>query len=121
MGSKKTEILSTELAANPSGRVLIDIRRPDEWHSTGIIDGCHRLTFYDAQGNADVATWMTELAKIATPEDEIILICRSGRRTAIILDFLLSQTPYHRAGHLVDGMLGWLGNQLPVVVVNDLI
>ena len=113
------ELTSKELAANPAGKVLVDIRRAEEWQLTGVIDGCHLLTFYDANGNADVAGWMAALAKIATPEDDLVLVCRSGRRTGIILDFLHSQTPYQQARHLSDGMLGWLEQGLSVVSVND--
>lgn len=110
------ELTSTEFAKNRAGRVLVDIRRPEEWQATGVIDGCHLLTF----SNTDIAGWMAALARIATPEEDLVLICRSGHRTAIILDFLHSQTPYRRAEHISDGILGWIGNNLPVVAVNGL-
>ena len=113
------ELTPTELAAKSAGTILIDIRRSEEWQLTGVIDGSHLLTFFDANGNTDVAGWMAALAKITTPENELVLICRSGRRTRMILDFLHSQTPYQQAGHLTNGILGWLEQGLPVVSVNS--
>ena len=108
-----TELNSKELAAEPTGKILVDIRRPEEWQTTGVIEGCHLLTFTDA----DIDEWLKALAKVATPKDELVLVCRTGHRTGIVLDFLHSQTPYRRAQHLADGILDWIGNGLPVVAV----
>ena len=119
METKTIGLTAKELAAKSADHVLVDIRRPEEWQLTGVIDGSHLLTFYDACGNADVADWMDELASIATPEDDLVLICRSGYRTGIILDFLHSQTSYKQAQHLTNGILGWLEQGLSVVSVND--
>ena len=105
------EVSSNELAAAPEGKILVDIRQPQEWRTTGVIEGCHLLTFPEA----DVEGWLAELGKIASPDDQLVLVCRTGRRTGILLDFLNSQTPYRRAQHLSDGILGWIGNGLPVV------
>lgn len=108
------ELTSKELAAQPAGKILVDIRKPEEWRSTGVIAGCYLLTFTDA----DIDGWLAALARIAAPDDDLVLVCRSGRRTGIILDFLHSQTPYRQAQHLADGILGWIGNGLPVVEVD---
>jgi rhodanese-related sulfurtransferase len=107
------EITSKELAASPSGKVLVDIRQPEEWRTTGVIPGCHLLTFTEA----DVDGWLSALAEVATPVDDLVLVCRTGHRTGILLNFLHDQTSYHQAQHLADGILGWLGNGLPVVTV----
>ena len=109
------KLTSTELATNPSGKVLVDIRRAEEWQSTGVIAGCHLLTF----DNTDIAGWLAALSRVASPEDDLVLICRSAHRTGIILDFLHTQTPYTHARDLADGMLGWLRNGLPVVSVKN--
>ncbi len=107
------ELSSQQLAADPEGEILVDIRRPAEWHTTGVIEGCHLLTFPEA----DVDGWLADLGKIATPDDQLVLVCRTGHRTGILLEFLYSQTPYRRAQHLVDGILGWIDNGLPVIDV----
>jgi len=114
---EKMEITASELVCQAAEKVLVDIRRAEEWKLTGVIDGCHRLTFFDAAGQADPAGWLDALAKIAGPEDDLVLICRSDQRSGIILEFLLNQTPYRRARHLAGGMLAWLEKGLPVVAV----
>jgi rhodanese-related sulfurtransferase len=106
---------SREFAAESAGKVLVDIRRPEEWRSTGVIEGCHLLTF----NNTDIMGWLSALAKIAKPTEDLVLICRSGHRTSIVLDFLRNQTEYRQAGHVTDGILGWIANGLPVVSVDD--
>ena len=44
---------------------IIDIRRPDEWRSTGVISGSYLLTFFDAKGNYNLNQWLAELNDIA--------------------------------------------------------
>ena len=113
--TEKRKLTASELAAQSAGMVLVDIRRVEEWHLTGVIAGSHQMTFFDAAGNADPADWLCNLTKIATPEDDLVLICRSDHRTGIILEFLHTQTPYRRVQHLAGGMLGWLEKGFPVV------
>ncbi len=103
-----------ELAAEAEGTIVVDIRRPSEWRTTGVIEGSHLLTFPDA----DVAGWLADLGKIATPQDRLVLVCRTGHRTGILLEFLYSQTDYRHARHLADGILDWIDNGLPVVAVD---
>ena len=103
-----------ELAAAPAGKILVDIRQPDEWRTTGVIEGSHLLSF---SGN-DIDGWLAELAEVAAPDDDLILVCRTGHRTGILLDFLVGRTPYKKAAHLADGILGWIGAGLPVVEVH---
>ncbi|PLY01610.1 MAG: hypothetical protein C0623_05190 [Desulfuromonas sp.] len=108
------EIDSAELAAGLDSKVLVDIRQPNEWRSTGVIKGCHLLTFTEA----DINGWLDQLGKLVGPEDQLVLVCRTGRRTGVLLDFLNSQTSYRRAQHLAGGILGWIDNDLPVVAVD---
>ena len=35
------------------GVSVIDVRRPEEWSKTGVIEGSHLLTFFDAEGRYD--------------------------------------------------------------------
>ena len=46
------------------------------------------LTFFDKDGNYDVKEWMSKLKKIASNKDPVIIICRSGRRSRIVANFL---------------------------------
>jgi rhodanese-related sulfurtransferase len=104
---------SQELATALPGKILVDIRQPEEWRTTGVIEGSHLLTFT----NEDVGGWLEALAEVARPEDDLVLVCRTGHRTGFLLDFLVTRTPYKQAAHLADGILGWISNGLPVVEV----
>lgn len=108
------EISAAELDAQMMGKVLVDIRRTEEWRSIGVIAESYLLTFFDAAGNADPAAWLADLEKVATPEDDLVLICHSDYRTRIILKYLQSQTLYKNARYLAGGIRNWLDNGLPV-------
>jgi len=109
------EMTARELAVRSQETILVDIRTAPEWQLTGVIEGAHLLTFFDARGDADPVAWMAELEKVASPDDDLVLICRSGRRTGVILNFLHRQTDYCKSRHLDGGMLGWLEKGMPVV------
>ena len=47
-----------------AGVPVIDIRTPEEWNHTGVIDGSHLLTSADAGGRYDIDEWASRLAAI---------------------------------------------------------
>ena len=71
-----------------SGVPLIDIRTKREWYETGVIKKSNLLTFFDKDGNYNVKEWMSKLKEIASNKDPVIIICRSGRRSRIVANFL---------------------------------
>lgn len=87
---------------------VIDIRRPEEWKSTGVIKGSHLMTFFDARGNYDLNKWLTELNKIAGKNDKFILVCRSGNRTGQVSNFLDKKLGYQNVYHLQKGIKNWI-------------
>lgn len=87
---------------------IIDIRRKDEWRSTGVIQGSHLLTFFDAQGNYNLQQWLTELNKIVGKNDRFILVCRSGNRTGMVGNFLDKKLGYSQVYHLTKGIKNWI-------------
>ncbi|MCU7939917.1 MAG: rhodanese-like domain-containing protein [gamma proteobacterium symbiont of Bathyaustriella thionipta] len=87
---------------------LIDIRRADEWQSTGVIKGSHLLTFFDARGNYDMEKWLADLDKIAKKNQKFILICRSGNRTGQVSNFLNKKLGYQQVYHLQRGIKNWI-------------
>ena len=90
------------------GIPVIDIRRPEEWQQTGIVNGSHLLTFFDKKGNYNVEKWMTEFNKIAGPETPFVLICRSGSRTGKISRYLDGKLNYSRVAHVAKGIKYWI-------------
>ena len=87
---------------------LIDIRRKDEWKSTGIVENSILMTFFDKNGKANTNEWLKELNKIAKKNDPLILICRTGRRTGIISKFLSEKVGYRLIYDVTDGITDWI-------------
>ena len=87
---------------------LIDIRRKDEWKSTGIVKNSILMTFFDKNGKANTNEWLKELNKIANKNDPVILICRTGRRTGIISKFLSEKVGYSLIYDVTDGITDWI-------------
>ena len=87
---------------------LIDIRREDEWKSTGIVENSILMTFFDKNGKANTNKWLKELNKIANKNDPVILICRTGRRTGIIAKFLSEKVGYRLIYDVTDGITDWI-------------
>ena len=87
---------------------LIDIRRKDEWKSTGIVENSILMTFFDKNGKANTNKWIKELNKIANKNDPVILICRTGRRTGIISKFLSEKVGYRLIYDVTDGITDWI-------------
>ena len=87
---------------------LIDIRRKDEWKSTGIVENSILMTFFDKNGKANTNEWLKELNKIANKNDPVILICRTGRRTGIISKFLSEKVGYRLIYDVTDGITNWI-------------
>ena len=96
---------------------IIDIRRPDEWKSTGVIQGSHKMTFFDARGNYNMDKWLAELDKIAGKNDAFILVCRSGNRTGQLANFLDKKLSYEKDYHLKQGIKNWIKSGDKVVSV----
>ena len=97
-----------------AGAAIIDVRRPEEWQLTGVVNGAICLTFFAADGSSDPLKWLAAMNQRVPAAQDLVLICRSGRRTAIICDFLLEVTVGRQLYNVSDGMLGWLAAGLPV-------
>jgi len=94
-----------------SGTPLIDIRTEKEWLRTGVINQSKLLTFFDKDGNYDANKWLLELKKIASKNDPVIIICRSGRRSRIVSNFLDKQANYLKIFHATNGILSWIDSK----------
>lgn len=96
------------------GGALVDIRREEEWRSTGVVERSHLLTFFAADGSSDPLVWLQKLNHLIPAEQPLALICRSGYRTGLICDFLAETTERSEIYNLTDGILGWLSAGMPV-------
>ena len=114
--SEVIEIGNIELKSLLQKKIpLIDIRRKDEWNSTGIIENSILMTFFDKNGKANTIEWLNKLNKILDKNDPVILICRTGRRTGIITKFLSEKVGYRIIYDVTDGISDWIKKGNPVV------
>ncbi|MCB1906535.1 MAG: rhodanese-like domain-containing protein [Rhodocyclaceae bacterium] len=94
------------------GVPLVDVRTAGEWRQTGIVPGSRTLTYFDEQGKSDPQAWMQRFQAIAGPDDEVMIICRSGSRSRAVAEFLDKERHYSRVYTVDGGVIGWkaLGN-----------
>jgi rhodanese-related sulfurtransferase len=90
------------------GIALIDIRTEQEWIDTGVIESSNLITFFDKNGNSNAEEWMSRLQKIATKTDPVIIICRSGRRSNIVANYLDKKKDYLTVYDATEGMKSWI-------------
>jgi len=95
------------------GVKIVDIRRPEEWRETGIVKGSEQITAFDETGRF-LRSFPAAFEKLAQPDDEIILICRTGNRTSVLAQMLTEQAGYKRVYNVKDGILSWIEEKRPV-------
>jgi rhodanese-related sulfurtransferase len=94
--------------------LVIDIRTETEWHATGTIPGSQKLQSFNADGQFDTEKWLADLQKLKTsPDQAIILVCRSGNRSSKVGEFLIRQG-MPNVYHLNNGMQSWIKSGHPV-------
>jgi len=95
------------------GTPLYDVRRPEEWRQTGIVEGSRTLTFVDAAGRLNpefLPRFTAEVDKNAP----VVVICRTGSRTSALAREL-ADMGYSRIYNVRDGITRWIGDANPVV------
>lgn len=94
---------------------LIDIRTPEEWKETGIIEGSHLLTFFDKNGRYNIEKWLKDLEQIIKKNQPVILICRTGNRTLPVSDLLDKKVGYQTVYNVKKGIMDWIKAAKPIV------
>jgi rhodanese-related sulfurtransferase len=95
------------------GVPIYDVRRPDEWRQTGVVEGSRKLTFVDNSGRMNpefLPRFTAEVDKNAP----VILICRTGSRTKALARELAEQG-YTRIYNVQNGITRWIGENNPVI------
>ncbi|MHB8915770.1 MAG: rhodanese-like domain-containing protein [Thiobacillus sp.] len=90
------------------GVPVYDVRRPDEWRATGVVEGSHTLTYVDKSGRPNpefLPRFSTEVGK----NDPVILICRTGSRTDKLARELMEKHGYTKVYNVRNGITGWIG------------
>ena len=97
------------------GVPVIDVRTPEEWRDTGVIKGARLMTF-SFSGGFDKAAWLKQEQQVVKPGAPVVLICRSGRRSQAVADYLESQSAKGTIYNASGGMNAWKAEGRPVEV-----
>jgi rhodanese-related sulfurtransferase len=96
------------------GVPIYDIRRPEEWRSTGVVEGSRKLTFVDAGGRPNPEFLPRFTAEVGK-DDPVVLICRTGSRTDKLARELMEKQGYTQVYNVRHGITGWIAGNNPVV------
>ena len=109
-----TNINNDEFAQlKAEGVQVFDIRRPEEWRQTGVVDGSKTLTAFDKSGRFN-PEFMSTFASEINPDQPVILICRTGNRTSALAQFLAEKQGYMKVYNVRSGITGWIREGRPV-------
>ncbi len=95
------------IAAQKNGALIIDIRRPEEWVETGILEGAKTITAFTETGGLHPEFQAKFFELIPSPDTEVILYCRTGNRTNMLGQALVQQVGLTNVKHLEPGIVGW--------------
>ena len=95
------------------GVKLFDIRRQDEWKQTGVVEGSIQTTAFDNRGRFQ-QSFLDELARQVDKNEEFMIICRTGNRTAALANWLSTRGGYSKVHNVRDGITDWIDEGLPV-------
>ena len=91
---------------------IIDIRRSSEWDQTGVVPKSILLTFFDKEGKYNYDVWYEKLRLEIDKGKPIILICRTGRRTAIIAKMMEIKKFDNIIYNAKSGITSWIDEKL---------
>ena len=97
---------SVTAADVPADAVLLDVREDDEW-AAGHIDGAHHMPMGELPGR------FGDLASLADASHELVVVCRSGHRSARVVAWLAQNGV--DAVNLAGGMGAWAAAGRPMV------
>lgn len=96
------------------GVPIYDVRRPEEWRQTGVVAGSRKLTFVDASGRLH-PDFIPTFTREVSPEQPVIVICRTGNRTDTLARELMEKLGYTKVYNVRNGITRWIGEGHPVV------
>ncbi|WP_417783403.1 FKBP-type peptidyl-prolyl cis-trans isomerase [Terasakiella pusilla] len=88
------------------GVKLIDIRTPEEWKETGVIEGSLLLPFKMSNGRFN-SGFVEDMARLVEKDEPFILICRTGNRSQAAAQGLSHNLGYSSVYNVTDGITHW--------------
>ena len=90
--------------ARHGGAVVLDVRQPEEWDAGHLADSVHVPMHA-------VPAWVD--ARAGDDDRPVVVVCRSGHRSAHVTIWLLQQGV--TASNLDGGLLAWAAERRPLV------
>ena len=97
---------------------IIDIRTPEEWKETGIVENSYTIMSYDEKGNFNVGTFLKQLNAEVNKNEQFALICRTGSRTGRV-SRLLSEKFGYNVINLMGGITKMIEEGYKTVPLDD--
>ncbi|MGD2063013.1 MAG: rhodanese-like domain-containing protein [Nitrospirota bacterium] len=93
-----------------AGGVLLDVRTAAEYQQGHAVDA-RLVPWVEGRGRLN-PDFFDQVARIATPDQEVLVICQTGNRSAHAAH-ALQQRGYHRAVNVLGGSMAWRSEGLP--------
>jgi rhodanese-related sulfurtransferase len=95
------------------GIPVYDVRRPEEWKKTGVVEGSKLLTFVDSSGRV-VPGFFEKFTQDINKNDPVVIICRTGNRTDGLGRYLVEKMEYSQIYNVRNGITNWIreGNRV---------
>lgn len=96
--------------------LLVDVRTPDEWKSTGVPKSAHAITMH--QKPEDFLAQL-RAATGGNPNKTVAIICRTGNRTSALAE-PLTRAGFPNVVNVIEGVVGgprgtgWMKRGLPM-------
>lgn len=98
------EVTAKQLDPVKSTSNIIDVRTEEEWRGElGIVEGSKLISL-----GPELEDYIKDLDK----EDEYVIVCRSGRRSASVVYFM-KENGFSKVYNLQGGMIAWNQEALP--------
>ena len=94
--------------------LIYDVRRPEEWRKTGVVEDSRLLTFVDKSGRLK-PDFLPRFTAEVDKNQPVILICRTGNRTDTLARHLVEKLGYTQVYNVRDGITRWIAEKQPVV------
>ena len=93
---------------------IFDVRRPDEWRQTGVVEGSQLLTFVDGTGRIK-PDFLARFTATVGKDDPVILICRTGNRTSTLARHLVENMGFTQVYNVRNGITQWIRDGQPTM------
>ncbi|PHS78622.1 MAG: peptidylprolyl isomerase [Rhodospirillaceae bacterium] len=89
------------------GVPVVDLRRPAEWASTGVLKGAQLVTAF-RKNQGFIPNFLRTLKKTHKKTDEFVLIGSNGRRTMYLVRILSERKGYTNIYNVQKGLNSWI-------------